>query len=131
MEITVGQTVSLERMLAQEDFNRFAALSRDDNPIHVDPEFSACTRFGKTVAHGMFLYSLIHTALALHFPGAEQVSQNLMFPEPSFVGEKVTVSLRVLEVQTAECRARLETVVTRPGGQVGCQGEAVLRWGTV
>lgn len=128
MQIAAGQTVSLERVLTQEDFNRFAVLSGDDNPIHVDPEFSARTRFGKTVAHGMFLYSLIHTALERYFPGAAQVSQDLMFPEPTFVGERVTVSLRVLEVQPLECRARLETVVTRPGGRIGCQGETVIRW---
>ena len=128
MQITVGQTGSLERVLSQQDFNRFAVLSGDDNPIHVDPEFSARTHFGKTVAHGMFLYSLIHTALDRYFPGAAQVSQDLMFPEPSFVGEKVMVSLRVLEVQPAEHTARLETVVTRPGGQIGCQGETVVRW---
>jgi len=41
----------------QADFDAFAAVSGDDNPIHVDPEFSAHTRFGRTVAHGMLLYS--------------------------------------------------------------------------
>ncbi len=131
MQITIGQTATLTRVLAQEDFNRFAALSGDDNPIHVDPGFSARTHFGKTVAHGMFLYSLIHTALERYFLGAEQVSQDLMFPEPSFVGEVVTVSLRVLDVQPAECRAHVETIVTRPGGQIGCQGETVIRWNEI
>jgi acyl dehydratase len=131
MQITLGQTVTISRVLAQEDFNRFAALSGDDNPIHVDPEFSARTHFGKTVAHGMFLYSLIHGALGKYFPSAEQVSQDLMFPEPSFVGEAVTVSLHVLDVQPVECRARVETLVTRPGGQIGCRGETVIHWNEI
>ncbi len=131
MEITPGQTVTQERVLAQEEFNRFASLSGDDNPIHVDPEFSARTRFGKTVAHGMFLYSLIDSTLKRNFPGAVQVSQDLMFPEPSYVGEKITVSLRVVEVQPAVGRARLETVITRPGGQIGCQGETIIQWNEI
>lgn len=124
----IGDTFTHKHTLMQDDFNRFAALSGDDNPIHVDPEFSARTRFGKTVAHGMFLYSLICGAIAKDFPGAIQVSQDLMFPAPSFVGETVTVSARVIELDVEQKRARVETLVTRPRGEIGCQGETALRW---
>ena len=123
-----GTILTLKRTLSQADFNRFAALSGDDNPIHVDPEFSARTRFGRTVAHGMFLYSLIHAALGQYFPGALQVRQELMFPFPSYVGEEVTVSLRVLRRDSEEHLVDLQTTVTRPGGETGCQGETTIRW---
>ena len=122
--ISVGQTFIEKHTLAQSEFNRFAALSGDDNPIHVDPEFSARTRFGKTVAHGMFLYSLVCGALAKHFPNASQASQDLMFPAPSFVGEEITISLRVLESNATA--ARVETMITRPNGEIGLQGETIL-----
>ncbi len=124
----IGSRFTLKRVLTQEDFNRFAALSGDNNPILVDPEFSARTTFGRTVAHGMFLYSLIQTALSQSFPGAVQVSQDLMFPCPSFVGEEITVSLTVVDVQADEGLARLETLVTRPTGEIGCRGETQIRW---
>lgn len=127
MHYSVGQTITSTRLLTQDDFNRFAALSGDDNPIHVDPEFSARTRFGKTVAHGMFLYSLICGLIAKNFLGATQVSQDLMFPTPSYVGEEITVSARVLEFDAAQNLARVETRVTRPNGEIGLQGETVLR----
>ena len=125
MKMQIGDTFTRRRILTQDDFNRFAELSGDDNPIHVDPEFSARTRFGKTVAHGMFLYSLICGVLAKHFPNASQVSQDLMFPAPSYVGEEITVSARVLEMNVEA--VRVETIVTRPNGEIGCQGEAMLR----
>jgi acyl dehydratase len=124
----VGDLFTYTRVLTQDDFNRFAKLSGDDNPIHVDPEFCARTRFGKTVAHGMFLYSLICRALHTHLPGAEPISQDLMFPTPSFAGEQITVSVRVLQMQPEERTARLETIVTRPNGELGCQGETRVRW---
>jgi len=123
----VNDVFTIQRVLTQNDFNRFAVLSGDNNPIHVDPEFSARTRFGKTVAHGMFLYSLICGALVRFFPGISQVSQDLMFPTPSYVGEQVAVSARVLEFDSEKRIARVETLVTRPSGEIGCQGEAVLR----
>ena len=63
MEIKPGAVAILRRTFGQRDFDRFAALSGDDNPIHVDPEFAGRTRFGRTVCHGMLLYSTICRAL--------------------------------------------------------------------
>ncbi len=127
-KLQVGSTITLKRTFNQSDFDRFARLSGDDNPIHVDPEFSARTHFGKTVAHGMLLYSVIWGALTTHFPGTVQLRQQLIFPRPTFVGEEVTLSLEIVEVQPEERTARLEIQMTKPDGQVGCQGETVLRW---
>lgn len=127
----IGQTATSTRILTQDDFSRFAALSGDDNPIHVDPVFSARTRFGKTVCHGMLLYALICGALDLHFPGARQIEQDLMFPTPTFVGERVTVRLRVVQVQLTQHTARLETIITRPNGELACQGQTTARWNSV
>lgn len=80
-------------VLKQSDFDRFALLSGDDNPIHCDPEFAGRSHFGATVAHGMFLYGLIYRALAEALPdaGVLQVEQELMFPNPSFAADEVEV----------------------------------------
>src|SRR5690606_8625012 len=82
----------VKRVVTQRDFDRFAALSRDDNPIHCDPGFARGTHFGATVAHGMFLYGLICGALTrrLAVPWLP-VAQTLMFPAPTFAGDAVTV----------------------------------------
>ena len=124
----VGTIATSTHLLTQEDFDRFAVLSRDDNPIHVDPKFSARTRFGKTVAHGMFLFSLVHRALDAQWPGARQISQDLMFLYPSYVGEKVSISLEVLEVMPEQKVGRVKTTVTRPRGEIGLQGETLVEW---
>jgi acyl dehydratase len=123
--IQVGQTLTHTQTLTQNDFSRFATLSGDDNPIHVDAEFSARTRFGKPVAHGMYLYSLICGVILKQFPGATQVSQELMFPAPSLVGEAVEVRARVLEIH--DNTIRFETTVAKANGELGVQGEAVWR----
>ncbi|MCV0429669.1 MAG: hydratase [Roseibium sp.] len=74
----------------QSDFDAFAKLSGDDNPIHVDPEFSARTRFGRTVSHGMLLYTRVFAHLAALYPGRKHVLQTLMFPNPSYADEELT-----------------------------------------
>jgi acyl dehydratase len=121
----VGQTASIKRAFSQGDFNRFAALSGDDNPIHVDPEFSARTKFGRTVAHGMLLYSAVGAALGTRLPGPGtiQLAQGLMFPSPTYAGEEVVIRLEVTQVRPEEGWAELTTGVVRPDGSLGLRGQ--------
>lgn len=76
----------------QVDFDTFARLSGDDNPIHVDPEFSARTRFGRTVSHGMLLYTRVFARLQELYPGRAHDLQTLMFPNPAYADEELTFS---------------------------------------
>jgi acyl dehydratase len=83
------------RTLSQADFDAFARISGDDNPIHVDAEFAARTRFGRTVAHGMMLYSVLWALVRRARPGARHLSQSLMFPNPAFTDEPLRFEGRV------------------------------------
>lgn len=80
---------SLRRSFTQEDFDRFAALSGDDNPIHVDPDFSARTRFGRTVSHGVLLITVLTGLVDRLRPGARILAQDVRFPAPTFAGEEM------------------------------------------
>jgi acyl dehydratase len=115
-------------VFSQEDFDRFAALSGDDNPIHIDPEFSAQSKFGRTVAHGMFLYSVVCSVLGnrLPGPGSVQLEQELMFPNPTFVGDDVTVLLEVTELQARQRLVDLSTIIFRPDESVGLRGRTLV-----
>jgi acyl dehydratase len=85
-----------QRVLLQTDFDRFARLSHDDNPIHCDPDFAAKSHFGATVAHGMMLYSCICKALTEQVgPGVVQLEQTLMFPSATYVGDRLDVNLEL------------------------------------
>ncbi|MCF8177548.1 MAG: MaoC family dehydratase N-terminal domain-containing protein [Sulfuritalea sp.] len=101
-----------QRVLLQTDFDRFAKLTGDDNPIHCDPEFAAKSHFGATVAHGMLLYSCICKALTEQIgPGVVQLEQTLMFPNPTFSGDRLQVDLHV-EAE-AEGVLDIATVLTK------------------
>ncbi len=114
-EANAGRRAAYCRVLLQADFDRFARLSGDDNPIHCDPVFAARSHFGATVAHGMLLYSCIAKGLAelIPRPGAVQLEQSLMFPHPTFVNEPITVSL-VVEGDAGGL-LDIATDVTKPG----------------
>ena len=109
---------SYQRVLLQTDFDRFAKLTGDDNPIHCDPDFAARGHFGATVAHGMMLYSCICKALTEQIgPGVVQLEQTLMFPNPTYVGDRLQVELHV-ETETGGLLDIL-TEVGKPGAGGG------------
>jgi len=127
-QLEVGQSVTARRVFSQSDFDRFAALSGDNNPIHVDPEFSARTKFGRTVCHGMLLYSTICQVVGdkLPGPGTLQLEQSLMFPSPTFTGEEMTIRLEVTEVKPDNGIAILETTISHGDGRIACQGQCAV-----
>ena len=118
-------TLVLERVLTQSDFDAFAELSGDDNPIHVDEEFSARTRFGRTVSHGMLLATILRGLLDQLVPGARQVEQKLMFPSPTYTGDAMRFAvIRKSDdgrhvVADVSCERIADGVIT-------CAGEATL-----
>lgn len=102
--VAVGEGLESRWRPTQADFDRFAVISGDDNPIHVDPEFSARTRFGRTVSHGMLLYSRVWALIRANWPG-RHLLQELMFPNPAYADEELVIALtpvatnpRMLEV---------------------------------
>lgn len=97
---------------SQAEFDAFARLSGDDNPIHVDPAFSARTRFGRTVSHGMLIHARLWALMCQARPGAALRVQNLMFPAPAFAGEALRLEVRA----TAE--GHLAVSATRIADQV-------------
>lgn len=115
----------VERTLTQADFDAFAVLSGDDNPIHVSPAFAAGTRFGRTVAHGVLLLTILRGIADNFAPASRQLRQEVTYPAPTFADEPmrfiVEVSGRKRDGVFLAMRA--ERVAD---GVVTCEATAVL-----
>lgn len=128
--LSPGPLFSETRTLTQADFDLFAAVSGDDNPIHVDAAFSARTRFGRTVSHGMLLYTVLWGLVQRRLPGARQASQSLMFPAPAFAGEPLVFAGELAGMDAD--RARLAFRVRRAAdGETVCEASADVILGGV
>ena len=121
-----NERVSIDRTLTQGDFDKFAKLSGDHNPIHVDPEFSAKTRFGRTVSHGLLLNSILRGLLDRLVPGGRQISQKLRFPAPTYADEPMRF---VVEVQSDDGQTVMATLSSSrlQDDVVTCEGLATIR----
>ena len=93
--------------------------------IHVDPEFSSRTRFGRTVSHGMLLYTVLWGLVQAHYPGARQSGQTLMFPNPAYADEPLR--FEIAEISAAGDRRELAVKASRVAdGAVALDGQAII-----
>lgn len=121
--MTPPAEAGLERTFSQLDFDRFAALSGDDNPIHVDAAFAANSRFGRPVAHGLLLISVLHGLIERLRPGARIVQMAVIFPAPTFAGEAMH-----FRAAAGEDGVTIALSVRREaGGTLTCEGHCRVR----
>jgi acyl dehydratase len=123
----VGPEWSVRQTITQADLDGFAAVSGDDNPIHVNADYAAATPFRRPVAHGMFLFSLVRAQVRKHWPDARCAGQRLRFSAPTPAGSTVTIRLWV-EGRDVD-GLHVGTTVTGPDGSVGLDGECRLEFG--
>ena len=128
MNLKVGDAAEMRKTIADEDVRAFAELTGDHNPVHLDEEYAASTRFGRRIAHGMLGASLISAVLANELPGRGTVylSQTLRFTAPVFLGDTVTARVVVKQVREDKPIVTLETVCTNERGERVVEGEAVV-----
>ena len=113
-DLAVGMSEVYERTITEIDIERFAEVSGDTNPMHLDHEFASQTCFESRIAHGMLTASLISTVIGtkLPGPGCIYLGQDLKFVAPVRIGDTVTVRATVRELFPDRNHVSLKTVCT-------------------
>jgi 3-hydroxybutyryl-CoA dehydratase len=126
-ELQVGMTASTRKTITEADILLYSAVSTDTNPVHIDAEAAAAGPFGQRVAHGMLTAGLISAVLGTRLPGPGSVylAQTLRFRAPVKIGDTVTASVEVTEINVERKRATLKTVCSVAGKPV-IEGEATV-----
>jgi 3-hydroxybutyryl-CoA dehydratase len=99
-----GDRLPERRMdVTQRLVDRYAEVSGDHNPLHVDPAFAATTAFGGPIAHGLLTLAVVSHALAAWDRGAWPDGGELeaTFVGPVLVGQELVVSGEVVAVSAA------------------------------
>lgn len=128
MSLEIGVSASRTRTITEEDILNFARASGDTNPIHVDAEYAARTRFGKRLAHGMLTGSLVSAILGNDLPGHGTVylGQDFKFKAPVFIGDTITASVELVKFREDKRIATFRTICTNQDGVLVLEGEAVV-----
>lgn len=128
MNIKVGDVFSITTEVTDELVRKFADVSGDRNPIHLDEEFAKTTRFGRRIAHGMLSASFISAVLGYKLQQASVVylSQSLKFTAPVFIGDTVTAKATVKEIREDKPIVTIETTCENQDGTLVVTGEAKI-----
>lgn len=128
MKLSLGDSYSRSTEITDELIRSFARVSGDHNPIHLDDDFAAATRFGKRIAHGMLSGALISAVLGDELKDRKIVylSQTLKFRKPVFIGDTVTAAATVTSIREDKPVVTLRTVCTNQDGETLVKGEAVI-----
>ena len=126
--IKVGDSASMSKSFSDADVRKFAEISGDNNPVHLDDEYAAQTQFKKRLVHGMLAASLISAILGTDLPGEGSIylGQNIKFRAPVFIGDTVTATVTVIKVREDKPIITLETVCKNQDDEVVIEGDAVL-----
>ena len=100
MKLKVGDHYKEEFIITQEMVNKFAELTGDKNPIHLNKEFAAKTIFKRPVVHGLFSVTSFGKVMGTKFPGSGSihVGQNLSFKKPLYPNQKYYVYVELVRI---------------------------------
>ena len=127
-EVSIGQTAIFTKTITETDIILFAGISGDTNPVHLDQDYAAGTRFKGRIAHGMLSASLLSGVLGtkLPGPGCIYVAQTLNFRAPVRPGDTVVARATVLSVDATRRLVVLETLCS-VGDTMVLDGEATVQ----
>lgn len=128
-DITVGMTASLKKTITQADVEKFAAVTGDYNPLHMDEEVAGKTIFRGRIAHGMITGGLISAVLGTELPGKNTLylEQELKFLAPVRFGDTLVATVECIEKEDRRHKLVFKTVVTNQNGAVVTSGKALVR----
>lgn len=114
---------------SQQDVERFAEVTGDNNPIHLDADYAASTVFKRPIVHGFLGGSIFSKVFGTIFPGEGTIylKQSMEFKKPMYVDTDYEAHFTVIAVDKQKNRAVIETkVIDKSTGATTITGEAHL-----
>ena len=131
-------TVSVSKTVGESDIYLFAGITGDFAPNHVNEAFMSRTPYKHRIAHGALIVGYMSAASTkavdqglTAMPGATPVSlgyDKIRFLKPVFIGDTVTVTYTVTEVDAARWRSQAGIEVHNQHGELVAVAVHVMKW---
>jgi len=113
-DIKVGDSASFSRLVTANDLIKFAELSGDYNPLHLDNHYASQTEFGGLIVHGFFLGALVSRLIGMQLPGKKSLilKESLEFKQPARIGDELLVTGEVVHKSEATRLIEVSIVIS-------------------
>lgn len=68
-DIKIGDSAEITKRMSLEMVRAFAGISEDFNPVHLDAEYAASSRYKRQIIHGLMATSLFNGLFGTKLPG--------------------------------------------------------------
>jgi acyl dehydratase len=128
-ELEVGQAAAFTKTITETDVAFFCAISGDFNPVHVDAEYAANSRFGARVAHGPLALALCAGVLGTRLPGLGTiaVTNRIEYLRPVYIGDTITSRVEVVALDRERGRVTMGLTWRNQNAELTAEGEAVVK----
>lgn len=129
MDIRIGDYYEKEFFISEDEGKKFAEISGDFNPLHLDDNKASESIFGKKIVHGMLVASYISSILGTQFPGEGTIylKQDIKFIKPVFYNSRIIIRIEVKDIIMDKNRILLSTDVINEKSELLISGEALVK----
>ena len=130
MNYTIGEKSEVSKTISETDVYMFAGISGDFNPVHVNKIIAENSVFGKQIAHGILVGSLLSNAIGMKLPGPGTIymEQDLKFKLPVYIGDTVTAVVEINEIVNEKKNIlKLSTQVINQDNEIVIDGFAIVK----
>ncbi|CAM9357428.1 MaoC family dehydratase [Acinetobacter bereziniae] len=126
---TVGYQCVYKFQFTEADVIKFAEVTGDNNPVHLDKNYAEATIFKKPIVHGFYVGSVFSRIFGTSYPGIGTIylNQTMSFLAPVFTNTFYYASVLVKEVDIIKGKAIVVTEVLDENQSKILTGEAQIK----
>lgn len=131
--LEVGDSVTFSKTVSESDVYLFAGITGDFSPNHINKEIMSGTPYKERIAHGALSIGFASTTstLMIEKSGGKAVSlgyDRIRFVGPIFIGDTVTVTYTIAEIDEEKLRTRADIEVANQRGEVCTVAQHILKF---
>jgi acyl dehydratase len=113
---------------SQSQVQRFAEVTGDNNPVHLDEKYAAGTPFKRPIMHGFLSGSVFSKVFGTIYPGEGTIylEQQMIFKRPMFAGQSYVARFSITAVNPEKGTIHVDCSVEDSDNRVCLQGLARL-----
>ena len=117
-QISPGLTQEFTVTVTSEMMDHFYAITGDNSPIHMDESYASQRGFPGRVVYGMLGSSFFSTLAGVYLPGEHCLlhSVETKFAKPIFIGDTLTVSGKVTDINEVFGEITIKATITNQNG---------------